>query len=60
MTRVEFEKQNQGWLQWGASLISPSSWLQGIVGGFDNNLSNTANQLVHIPVLKVIILTNNS
>lgn len=52
MTRVEFEKQNQGWLQWGASLISPSSWLQGIVGGFDNNSSNTANQLVHIPVLK--------
>ena len=51
MTRADFEKDNQSWLQWGANLISPSSWLQGFVGSSLNK--QNSSQLVHIPVLKV-------
>uniref|UniRef100_A0A915M5G5 Charged multivesicular body protein 7 n=1 Tax=Meloidogyne javanica TaxID=6303 RepID=A0A915M5G5_MELJA len=48
--RSDFEKDNQSWLQWGANLISPSSWLQGLVGSTSNN-PNTS-QLIHITALK--------
>jgi len=51
--RSDFEKDNQSWLQWGANLISPSSWLQGLVGSTSNN-PNTS-QLIHITALKVCI-----
>lgn len=51
VSRLDFEKDNQSWLQWGANLISPSTWLQGLVGSTSNNNPNSS-QLVHIPALK--------
>ena len=57
MERSDFEKDNQSWLQWGANLISPSSWLQGLVGSTSNN-PNTS-QLIHITALKVCFLVGS-
>ena len=54
MTKAEFQKHNQGWLEWGASLIKPGNWFQGFVGGSTNDLGN--NELVHIPTLEVSII----
>lgn len=54
MTKAEFQKHNQGWLEWGASLIKPGNWLQGFVGGSSTNPAN--NKLVHIPTLEVFTM----
>lgn len=54
VTRSEFEKQNQGWFQWGTSLLRPATWLQSIIG--NGAVSNTSqSQLIHLPTLKVPI-----
>jgi len=50
MTRNDFEKQNQGWIEWGASMIKPSSWFQGLAG---TNTVTSNCQLIHIPALQV-------
>uniref|UniRef100_A0A915CW07 Charged multivesicular body protein 7 n=1 Tax=Ditylenchus dipsaci TaxID=166011 RepID=A0A915CW07_9BILA len=48
-TKEEYSKSNQGWIEWGASFLQPTSWLN-----FGSTVASSDNlQIVHLPTLKV-------